>query len=35
MDCMKATWALNNAADTVKEEKVPLEQRIVYFHIGV
>jgi hypothetical protein len=34
MDCMKAAWALNNAADTVKE-KVPLEQRIVYVHIGV
>ncbi|KAG1722672.1 CHAT domain-containing protein [Suillus lakei] len=36
MDCTKAAWALNNAADAVKKKKkVPLEQRIVFVHIGV
>ncbi|KAG1877490.1 CHAT domain-containing protein [Suillus subluteus] len=34
MDCTKAAWALNNAAASV-EKKVPLEQRIVFIHIGV
>ncbi|KAG1846750.1 CHAT domain-containing protein [Suillus subluteus] len=33
MDCTKASWALNNVADVVKT-KVPLEQRIVFIHIG-
>jgi tetratricopeptide (TPR) repeat protein len=35
MDCTKAAWALNNAAASLKKKKVPLEQRIVFIHIGV
>ncbi|KAG1841629.1 CHAT domain-containing protein [Suillus tomentosus] len=34
MDCTKAAWALNRATYSVKT-KVPLEQRIVFVHIGV
>jgi len=34
MDCSKAAWALNCATHAVKT-KVPLEQRIVFIHIGV
>ncbi|KAG1864407.1 CHAT domain-containing protein [Suillus subluteus] len=34
MDYMKAAWALNRATSTVKT-KVPLEQRMVFIHIGV
>ncbi|KAG1729213.1 CHAT domain-containing protein [Suillus paluster] len=34
MDCTKAALALNAAKDAVKK-KVPLEQRIVFIHIGV
>ncbi|KAG1845702.1 CHAT domain-containing protein [Suillus subalutaceus] len=34
MDCTKAAWALNRATHAVKM-KVPLEQRIVFIHIGV
>ncbi|KAG1775501.1 CHAT domain-containing protein [Suillus placidus] len=34
MDCTKAAWALNRATHAVKT-KVPLEQRIVFIHIGV
>jgi CHAT domain-containing protein/tetratricopeptide (TPR) repeat protein len=34
MDCTKAAWALNCATHTVKT-KVPLEQRMVFIHIGV
>jgi predicted YcjX-like family ATPase len=34
MDCMKAAWALNHATNAVKT-KVPLEQRMVFIHIGV
>ncbi|KAG1817707.1 CHAT domain-containing protein [Suillus subaureus] len=34
MDCKKAAWALNRATNTVKT-KVPLEQRMVFVHIGV
>ncbi|KAG2040035.1 CHAT domain-containing protein [Suillus americanus] len=34
MDCTKAAWALNRATHVVKT-KVPLEQRIVFIHIGV
>ncbi|KAG1788934.1 CHAT domain-containing protein [Suillus plorans] len=34
MDCTKAAWALNCATHSVKT-KVPLEQRIVFVHIGV
>ncbi|KAG1763673.1 CHAT domain-containing protein, partial [Suillus occidentalis] len=34
MDCMNAAWALNCATRAVKT-KVPLEQRIVFIHIGV
>ncbi|KAG2131900.1 CHAT domain-containing protein [Suillus cothurnatus] len=34
MDCTKAAWALNRATHSVKT-KVPLEQRIVFVHIGV
>jgi CHAT domain-containing protein len=34
MDCTKAAWALNRATHAVKT-KVPLEQRMVYVHIGV
>jgi len=34
MDCMKAAWALNRATNAVKM-KVPLEQRMVFIHIGV
>ncbi|KAG0692574.1 hypothetical protein DFH29DRAFT_1008421 [Suillus ampliporus] len=34
MDCTKAASALNHATYTVKN-KVPLEQRIVFVHIGV
>ncbi|KAG1747334.1 CHAT domain-containing protein [Suillus lakei] len=34
MDCTKAAWALNRATHTVKT-KVPLEQRMVFIHIGV
>ncbi|KAG1797950.1 CHAT domain-containing protein [Suillus subaureus] len=34
MDCTKAAWALNRATDAVKT-KVPLEQRMVFVHIGV
>ncbi|KAG1861181.1 CHAT domain-containing protein [Suillus subalutaceus] len=33
-DCTKAAWALNKATYAVKT-KVPLEQRIVFVHIGV
>ncbi|KAG2131925.1 CHAT domain-containing protein [Suillus cothurnatus] len=33
MDCMKAAWALNRAMHSVKT-KVPLEQRMVFVHIG-
>jgi CHAT domain-containing protein len=34
MDCTKAAWALNYATHAVKT-KVPLEQRMVFVHIGV
>jgi CHAT domain-containing protein/tetratricopeptide (TPR) repeat protein len=34
MDCTKAAWALNRATHSVKT-KVPLEQRMVFVHIGV
>ncbi|KAG2122474.1 CHAT domain-containing protein [Suillus clintonianus] len=34
MDCTKAAWALNRATHAVKT-KVPLEQRLVFIHIGV
>ncbi|KAG1797157.1 uncharacterized protein BJ212DRAFT_1406857 [Suillus subaureus] len=34
MDCRKAARALNHAIQAVKT-KVPLEQRIVFVHIGV
>ncbi|KAG1877052.1 CHAT domain-containing protein [Suillus tomentosus] len=34
MDCTKAAWALNRATCSVKT-KVPLEQRMVFIHIGV
>ncbi|KAG1746245.1 CHAT domain-containing protein, partial [Suillus occidentalis] len=34
MDCTKAAWALNCATHAVKK-KVPLEQRMVFIHIGV
>jgi CHAT domain-containing protein len=34
MDCKKAAWALNRAIHSVKT-KVPLEQRMVFIHIGV
>ncbi|KAG2092389.1 CHAT domain-containing protein [Suillus cothurnatus] len=34
MDCSKAAWALNCATHAVKT-KVPLEQRIVFIHIGI
>ncbi|KAG1779878.1 CHAT domain-containing protein [Suillus placidus] len=34
MDCTKAAWALNRATHAVKTE-VPLEQRMVFIHIGV
>ncbi|KAG1775551.1 CHAT domain-containing protein [Suillus placidus] len=34
MDCTKAAWALNRATQAVKT-KVPLEQRMVFIHIGV
>ncbi|KAG1775994.1 CHAT domain-containing protein [Suillus placidus] len=34
MDPMKAAWALNCATHTLKT-KVPLEQRMVFIHIGV
>ncbi|KAG1806946.1 CHAT domain-containing protein [Suillus variegatus] len=34
MDCTKAAWALNCAMHSVKT-KVPLEQRMVFVHIGV
>ncbi|KAG2114100.1 hypothetical protein BD769DRAFT_1778508 [Suillus cothurnatus] len=34
MDCTKAAWALNHATHSVKT-KVPLEQRMVFIHIGV
>ncbi|KAG1862744.1 CHAT domain-containing protein [Suillus subalutaceus] len=34
MDCTKAAWALNRATCAVKT-KVPLEQRMVFIHIGV
>ncbi|KIK40598.1 hypothetical protein CY34DRAFT_260040 [Suillus luteus UH-Slu-Lm8-n1] len=33
-DCMNAAWALNCATHAVKT-KVPLEQKIVFIHIGV
>jgi hypothetical protein len=35
MDCTKAAWALNHAAASLKQMNVPLEQRIVFIHIGV
>ncbi|KAG1763140.1 CHAT domain-containing protein [Suillus occidentalis] len=35
MDCTKAAWALNHAAASLKQKNVPLEQRIVFIHIGV
>ncbi|KAG1793550.1 CHAT domain-containing protein [Suillus plorans] len=34
MDCTRAAWALNCATHVVKT-KVPLEQRMVFVHIGV
>ncbi|KAG1788925.1 CHAT domain-containing protein, partial [Suillus plorans] len=34
MDCTKAAWALNCATHAVKT-KVPLDQRMVFVHIGV
>ncbi|KAG2122344.1 CHAT domain-containing protein [Suillus clintonianus] len=34
MDCTKAAWALNRATHAVTT-KVPLEQRMVFIHIGV
>ncbi|KAG1747025.1 CHAT domain-containing protein [Suillus occidentalis] len=34
MDCTRAAWALNCATHAVKT-KVPLEQRMVFIHIGV
>jgi CHAT domain-containing protein len=34
MDCSRAAWALNRATHAVKT-KVPLEQRMVFIHIGV
>ncbi|KAG2127117.1 CHAT domain-containing protein, partial [Suillus clintonianus] len=34
MDCTKAAWALNHATHAVTT-KVPLEQRMVFIHIGV
>ncbi|KAG2339505.1 hypothetical protein BDR05DRAFT_951137 [Suillus weaverae] len=34
MDCTKAAWALNRATHAVKTE-VPLEQRMVFVHIGL
>ncbi|KAG2122495.1 CHAT domain-containing protein [Suillus clintonianus] len=34
IDCTKAAWALNRATHAVKT-KVPLEQRMVFIHIGV
>ncbi|KAG1818651.1 CHAT domain-containing protein [Suillus subaureus] len=34
MDCTKAAWALNRATHAVKT-KVPLEQRMVFIHVGV
>ncbi|KAG1851075.1 CHAT domain-containing protein [Suillus subalutaceus] len=34
MDCTKVAWALNRATNAVKT-KVPLEQRMVFIHIGV
>jgi len=34
MDCTKAASALNKATYAVKK-KVPLEQRIMFVHIGV
>ncbi|KAG2110029.1 CHAT domain-containing protein [Suillus cothurnatus] len=34
MDCTKAAWALNCVTHSVKT-KVPLEQRMVFIHIGV
>ncbi|KAG2071406.1 hypothetical protein BDR04DRAFT_1117791 [Suillus decipiens] len=34
MDCTKAAWALNRATCSVKTQ-VPLEQRMVFIHIGV
>ncbi|KAG2092418.1 CHAT domain-containing protein [Suillus cothurnatus] len=34
MDCSRAAWALNCATHAVKM-KVPLEQRMVFIHIGV
>jgi len=34
IDCMKAAWALNRATHSVKT-KVPLEQRMVFIHVGV
>ncbi|KAG1818644.1 CHAT domain-containing protein [Suillus subaureus] len=33
MDCTKAAWALNRATHAVKT-KVPLEQRMVFIHVG-
>ncbi|KAG2124896.1 CHAT domain-containing protein [Suillus clintonianus] len=34
LDCTKAAWALNRATNAVMT-KVPLEQRMVFIHIGV
>ncbi|KAG1739781.1 hypothetical protein EDD22DRAFT_727877, partial [Suillus occidentalis] len=34
MDCTKAAWALNCATHAMRA-KVPLEQRLVFIHIGV
>ncbi|KAG2068527.1 hypothetical protein BDR04DRAFT_1079298 [Suillus decipiens] len=34
MDCTKAAWALNRATHAVKT-KVPLDQRMVFIHVGV
>ncbi|KAG1730513.1 CHAT domain-containing protein [Suillus paluster] len=35
MDCTKAALALNHATRTVPKKEVPLEQRMVFIHIGV
>ncbi|KAG1725500.1 CHAT domain-containing protein [Suillus paluster] len=35
MDCTKAASALNHATHVVPKKEVPLEQRIVFIHIGV
>ncbi|KAG2040930.1 CHAT domain-containing protein [Suillus americanus] len=35
MDCTKAAWALNNAANGALKTKMPLEQRMVFIHIAI